>query len=57
MRFSTPLLPAVLIRRYKRFLADIRLPDGTETTAHIANPGAMTGLAAPGAHILSLIHI
>ena len=51
MRFSTPLLPAVLIRRYKRFLADIRLPDGTETTAHIANPGAMTGLAAPGAHI------
>jgi sugar fermentation stimulation protein A len=51
MRFSTPLLPAVLIRRYKRFLADIRFPDGTEATAHIANPGAMTGLAEPGTHI------
>ena len=51
MRFSTPLLPAVLIRRYKRFLADIRFPEGTEATAHIANPGAMTGLAEPGTHI------
>lgn len=51
MRFSTPLLPAILIRRYKRFLADIRFPDGPEATAHVANPGAMTGLAEPGTHI------
>ena len=51
MRFSTPLLPAILIRRYKRFLADIRFPDGSEATAHVANPGAMTGLAEPGTHI------
>jgi sugar fermentation stimulation protein A len=51
MWFSTHLLPAVLIRRYKRFLADIRFPDGTEATAHIANPGAKTGLAEPGTHI------
>lgn len=51
MRFQTPLVQAVLLRRYKRFLADIRLMDGREVTAHCANPGSMLGLAAPGASI------
>jgi sugar fermentation stimulation protein A len=52
MRFAAPLIPATLLRRYKRFLADVVLPGGEEITAHVANPGAMTGLAAPGARVL-----
>lgn len=34
MEFATPLIPARLIRRYKRFLADVVLPDGSEAVAH-----------------------
>jgi sugar fermentation stimulation protein A len=51
MRFQTPLEPGVLIRRYKRFLADIRLQDGREVVAHCANPGRMTTLAEPGTRV------
>jgi len=48
MKFTPPLNKATLIKRYKRFLADVTLSDGTETTIHVANTGAMTGCATPG---------
>src|SRR5262249_6595175 len=51
MRFQSPLIPATLVRRYKRFLADVKLNTGEEITVHVANPGSMIGLVTPGAKV------
>lgn len=48
MQFSPPLQSATLIKRYKRFLADVMTPAGETLTLHCPNTGAMTGCATPG---------
>jgi sugar fermentation stimulation protein A len=51
MHFTKPLTPAILVRRYKRFLADVTLPSGEQLTVHVANSGSMIGLTDPGAQV------
>ena len=46
-----PLIEGVLIKRYKRFLADIKLESGEVVTAHCANTGPMKGLLSEGAKV------
>ena len=56
MRFPEPLLRGTLLRRYKRFLADVRLDGGREITAHTANTGRMLGCSASGSRCWVSVH-
>lgn len=51
MKFSSPLKRGRLVQRYKRFLADVILDDGTAITASCPNTGSMIGLTAPGSTV------
>ncbi|WP_072394522.1 DNA/RNA nuclease SfsA [Hyphomicrobium sp. CS1GBMeth3] len=49
MQFPSPLVRGRLLKRYKRFLADVSLDTGEIVTATCPNTGSMMGLAVPGA--------
>ncbi|AZT82723.1 DNA/RNA nuclease SfsA [Marinobacter sp. NP-4(2019)] len=51
MNFSQPLIKGKLVRRYKRFLADVLLEDGSEVVAHCPNTGSMLGCQPDNARV------
>lgn len=51
MIFPQVLQPAILLRRYKRFLADVELPDGTHITLHCPNTGSMRNCQTPQSRV------
>lgn len=52
MKLPSPLIEGVLVRRYKRFLADVELADGSVVTAHTPNTGSMAQCAVAGHRVL-----
>ena len=53
MVITEPIIQGTLVRRYARFLMDLRLPDGTEVTVHCPNSGSMEGCLLEGAPVLA----
>jgi sugar fermentation stimulation protein A len=51
VKFHAPLLRGTLIKRYKRFMADVRLDDGTVVVAHCANSGSMLSVCDAGSEV------
>lgn len=51
MQFPDPLVKGTLVKRYKRFLADVELDGGELVTAHCANSGSMESVKEPGAEV------
>lgn len=51
MKFDTALTNGILVKRYLRFLADVRLADGTLITVHCPNTGTMLSCSAPGSEV------
>ncbi len=51
MQFSSALLPGTLVKRYKRFLADVTLENGETITVHCPNSGSMLGCSEPGSRV------
>ena len=51
MQFTPPLSTGYLLRRYKRFLVEIAMPDGTKRTIHCPNTGSMLGCSEPGSRV------
>ncbi len=52
MQFETPLQSATLIKRYKRFLADVTTDEGDDITVHCPNTGSMRGCSTPGSKVM-----
>ncbi|MEA3466963.1 MAG: DNA/RNA nuclease SfsA [Thermodesulfobacteriota bacterium] len=52
MQFETPLQAATLVKRYKRFLADVITDKGDEITVHCPNSGSMRGCSTPGSKVM-----
>jgi len=52
--FERPLFRGTLLRRYHRFLSDLRLDDGRVVAAHCANSGSMEGLVRPGSPVWAM---
>lgn len=51
MKFPDPLIRGTLVKRYKRFLTDVELEDGSIVVAHCANSGSMESVKEPGSEV------